>query len=107
MIDMREKLGTLTKEDVLGVVGLEARRSAMSYVWPAVGILAAGVVIGAGLGLLFAPKPGRELRADIGVRAAALREQISRQAAALRSAVDGAGEASGDGDLAVLEGSST
>ena len=105
MIDIREKLSNLTKDDVLGVVGLETRKShsMMEYVWPAVGILAAGVVIGAGLGLLFAPKPGRELRADIGTKATALKDGVARQAAALRAKADGAAHALADRDLAFFE----
>lgn len=103
MIDIREKLGKLTRDDVLGVVGLETRKGMMDYVWPAVGILAAGVVIGAGLGLLFAPKSGRELRADIGTQAGALKEKVARQASALRAKADGMRDAVEDRDLAFFE----
>lgn len=54
------------KQDLLGLVGLAPKRKAMDLVLPAVGMFAVGLVVGAGLGLLFAPKKGSELRSDLG-----------------------------------------
>ena len=50
---------------VLDRLGLESRRSAMETVLPAIGIFAAGVTVGALLGVMFAPKRGSDLRGDI------------------------------------------
>jgi hypothetical protein len=108
--DVREKLGKLTKDDVLGLVGLESRRSVMDYVLPAVGIFAAGVVVGAGLGLLLAPKAGRELRADLGERAHTLADQVSSEASKVRGKLEGrpasadAGDARDDGAEEAMRG---
>ena len=51
------------------------------------GIFAAGIVTGAALAVLFAPKPGAELRQEIGARIGGLRDAIAKTAG-------GAGDAS-------------
>lgn len=51
-------------EDVLDVLGLQSKRNA-DFFLPAVGVFAAGFVAGCVVGLLFAPKEGRQLRQDI------------------------------------------
>jgi len=61
-----------TKERLLEALGLEERSSAFSVLLGAVGTFALGALVGAGVGLLSAPKPGRELRSK-------LRKQLSRQ----------------------------
>lgn len=53
------------KDDVLAAFGLETRKQVYDYMLPALGIFGAGLLVGASLGLLLAPKPGKELRADI------------------------------------------
>lgn len=65
---MRKNLRGLTKDDILHVFGLETRRYYSDYMWPALGVFGVGCLVGAGLGLLFAPKSGRMLREDIGRR---------------------------------------
>lgn len=45
-------------DDALGFVGLARKRSALS----SIGILGAGIVVGAGVGVLLAPMSGRSLR---------------------------------------------
>ena len=61
-----------TKERLLEALGLEERSSAFSVLLGAVGTFALGALVGAGVGLLSAPKPGRELRGK-------LRKRLSRQ----------------------------
>lgn len=68
-------LRDMSKDDILNAIGLETRRSAADYVLPALGVFSAGLVVGAGLGLLFAPKSGREIRGAIRGR---LREQAEK-----------------------------
>ena len=53
-------------ERALAAIGLQQRRSASDYLFPALGLFGVGILVGAGLGLLLAPKQGRELRGDIG-----------------------------------------
>jgi len=55
-------------KDLLDLFGLEARRSVGERLLPAAGILAIGLVIGVGIGLLYAPKEGAKLREDLSNR---------------------------------------
>lgn len=52
-------------ERLLAELGLEKRRSAGGYLLPALGVFAAGAVVGGLLALLLAPSSGRELRGRI------------------------------------------
>ena len=63
-------------DDVLELVGLARRRSAIDMIVPMIGVLAAGVAVGAGLGLLLAPSSGRQLRRDAGGKMHEMRERL-------------------------------
>jgi hypothetical protein len=63
-----DNISTLDKDDVLEKLGLETRKNASDYLLPAIGLFGAGLAVGCGLGLLLAPKSGRELRAELGER---------------------------------------
>ena len=52
-------------DNVLDRLGYEPKRTGSDVILPALSIFSAGLVVGAGLGLLFAPKRGDELRGDI------------------------------------------
>ncbi|MBH24400.1 MAG: hypothetical protein CMH57_08115 [Myxococcales bacterium] len=54
-----------TKAQILDSLGLQEKHPTTDYVLPALGIFGAGIAVGALLGVLFAPKPGPELRSDI------------------------------------------
>lgn len=60
-----KRLADVDKDDVLELVGLEERRSTGDKMVPALALFGAGVLVGVGLGLMLAPKPGRELRHDV------------------------------------------
>jgi len=66
-----------TTEDIIRALGLETRRSHASDIVPSVALFGAGLLVGAGLALLFAPTTGRELREEISERAAELRDRAS------------------------------
>jgi hypothetical protein len=68
MMQMLKNLKKLEKDDLLEKVGLQSRRSTMDSVLPALGIFALGVAVGAGIGLMLAPKSGAELRNDLRAR---------------------------------------
>ncbi len=68
-------VSNLDKNDLLNAIGLETRRTATDYVLPALGVFGAGLLVGAGLGLLFAPKSGKEIRGNLRGR---LRERTSK-----------------------------
>ncbi|MBI5547077.1 MAG: YtxH domain-containing protein [Deltaproteobacteria bacterium] len=71
----------LSKDDLLDALGLQTRRTAMDVVLPGLGLFAAGLLVGAGLGLLLAPKSGTELRADLADRIGTAGEKTSGQMA--------------------------
>jgi hypothetical protein len=58
-----DNLSDISRKDVLGALGLAPRPR--EYIWPALGLFSTGVLIGAGAALMFAPKSGRKLRAEI------------------------------------------
>ena len=63
----------------LAAVGLQPRRTATDYILPAVGLFGVGLLVGAGLGLMFAPKRGSELRGDIGKRVRSVGAKLRRR----------------------------
>jgi hypothetical protein len=78
-------------EDIVRALGLQAtRRSTAGDVVPSVALFGAGLLVGAGLALLFAPTTGRELREEITEKASELRERAS---SVVESAEDAAGRA--------------
>jgi hypothetical protein len=61
-------ISELTKDDILSALGLSARRSPSEQWLGAAGIFGVGLLIGAGVALLLAPKSGQGLREDLGER---------------------------------------
>ncbi len=58
-------LKKLDKDDLLNLIGLETRKDTSDYLLPALGAFTVGVLLGVGVGLMLAPKPGNELRNDL------------------------------------------
>ena len=58
-------LPDVDKDELLEMIGLESRRSSAERMMPGLALFGAGVLLGVGLGLMLAPKPGRELRGDL------------------------------------------
>ena len=54
-----------SREDVATAIGLRARASTTGEMITAFGIFGTGMMLGAGLALLFAPKAGHQIRHDI------------------------------------------
>ncbi len=84
-------LQKLDKDDLLHLLGLETRRGPSEVLLPALGAFTVGVLVGAGIGLLLAPKPGTQLRDELGRRLKAAPED----AAGTRSTEVPSGIASG------------
>ena len=59
-------LAKLDKDDLLEVLGLETKKSTGDFLVPGLLVFGAGVAVGCGLGMLLAPRPGSELRGQIG-----------------------------------------
>ncbi len=53
------------KDDLLGLIGLETKHSMAGDIAGTLGTFGVGLLVGAGIALLLAPKPGHELREDI------------------------------------------
>ena len=70
----------MNREDILNSLGLQSIPERSDTILPAMGIFGAGILVGAGLGLLFAPKPGRELRDDLRRNAGDLGENLKHRA---------------------------
>jgi hypothetical protein len=69
-----------SKEDIASAVGLEARSSATGDMLTAFAIFGTGMILGAGLALLFAPKAGHEMRHDIAEKVGEISEHLRAQA---------------------------
>ncbi len=52
-------------DDVLNAMGLEKRRSGVEIALTSIMLVGLGTAVGVGIGLMLAPKPGKELRADL------------------------------------------
>jgi len=64
MMNLKE-LRKLDKDDILEMMGLQSRTSTGAWLAGTLGTFGVGLLVGAGLGLLMAPKAGRELREDL------------------------------------------
>jgi hypothetical protein len=62
------KLSDFDKDSILDMLGLASRPSAGSRLLSVAGLFGAGVLAGAALGLLLAPRPGAEIRAEVARR---------------------------------------
>jgi hypothetical protein len=61
-------LQDLDRDDILESLGLQERSSAWSTALGTIGIFALGCLVGAGIGLAFAPKSGEDFRSELGER---------------------------------------
>ena len=74
-----KKLRDLDKDDLLNLIGLQTRRTTADWILPTLGIFGVGVLVGAGIGMLLAPKPGRELREDLRNRLQGAADDLGNQ----------------------------
>jgi uncharacterized membrane protein YebE (DUF533 family) len=84
----------LDKKELLSKLGLETKPSIGNMLVSALGPFGAGMLVGAGVALLLAPKSGRELRENI-------RDKVNHDGlAGMRKPKLGNGEAVSDGSTA-------
>jgi len=60
-----QDITNLDKEDFLGLLGLETKHPMTHRMLGTLGTFGIGLLVGAGVALLLAPKPGSELRQDL------------------------------------------
>jgi|SwirhisoilCB1_FD_contig_101_1086550_length_1356_multi_6_in_0_out_0_4 gas vesicle protein len=77
-------LKNMDKDDLLGLLGLESKSSTGAWLAGTMGTFGVGLLVGAGIALMLAPKPGRELREDLRER---LRRAPNDASEAISSAV--------------------
>lgn len=82
----------MDKNDALSMLGLEAKHSDTSGLLKMLGTFGIGLVVGAGVALLLAPKAGSELRQD-------LRSKLRRDSKGNGDAVAGNGSADAVGSV--------
>lgn len=74
-----------SRNDLAGAVGLQTRHTMAQDAASVLGLFGTGMMVGAGLALLFAPKPGQELRKDLADKVNAGMEQVGLQPASTES----------------------
>ncbi len=79
----------LDKDQILEMLGLQERNTTSSFLGT-VGLLGLGLVVGAALGLLWAPQSGRELRETVGRK---IKNSTDEVTATARSKMDEASQA--------------
>jgi gas vesicle protein len=88
--DKMDVVRGLSSNDILAALGLERRRSALDVLLPAVGVFAAGAILGGGIALLLAPKSGRETRRQLKGKASELTHRLGESAGEIAGEVRGA-----------------
>lgn len=79
-----ESLRDVNKHDVLGALGLAVRPSESEKWTTGIMWLGAGLMAGAALALVFAPKSGRDMRDDLGSRLRSARDRASESVERVR-----------------------
>jgi gas vesicle protein len=77
-----KELRNFDKDDILEMMGLQTKASTGAWLAGTLGTFGIGLLVGAGIGMLLAPKAGRELRDD-------LRDKLRRIPADANDAVAG------------------
>lgn len=63
--DIIKNVKNVDADTILEALGLERRSDGLAAIIPTLGIFGIGILVGAALGLTFAPKTGNELRTDV------------------------------------------
>jgi hypothetical protein len=79
-------LKQIDRDQILAALGLQSRQSTAGWVTGTLGVFGVGLVVGAGLALVFAPKSGRELRQELGTRLRSMREEAGNGRQSLEGA---------------------
>lgn len=83
-------------DEVLRAIGLQRARAG-SELLGGIAVFGAGMLVGAGLALLFAPSSGAEMREQLGSRLEDAKEKIGSATSATRATGSGSGSARANG----------
>lgn len=83
--NFRKSFQDLDRERMLEMVGLERRRSGAERFLPVFALFGVGILVGVGVGMIVAPRPGRELREDIKGR---FQQQLPKAAEMMQAAAE-------------------
>lgn len=78
---MKDIAGNIPSIDDLMRILHSRRGGGSNELLPSLALFGAGLLVGAGLALLFAPKSGEDLRGEIGERLHEMRDRINGEAA--------------------------
>lgn len=78
--DKVSSMRNLSGDDLMAALGMERRRSWVETLGSHAAILVTGMLLGAGIALLLAPKSGRALRQEMKAKASDIAERIGERA---------------------------
>ena len=90
-----KNLKNLDKDDLLDLIGLQTRQTTADWLLPTIGAFSVGILVGAGIGLLLAPKPGHQLREDLRNRLQGSVDPLGTGFASAAGASSGVGSTTG------------
>jgi gas vesicle protein len=70
----------MSKDDILSAMGLASKPSTGEWILGTFGLFGMGLLVGASVALLLAPKPGTELRRDLGRKFSNIRSTVEHEA---------------------------
>lgn len=77
----KEMLKNINGDQILEALGLERRTAGAAAIVPALGVFGVGLLIGAAIGMVFAPKTGGELRSEVANRFGDLKTRFNGESA--------------------------
>ena len=77
----------MDRDDILGMLGLETKSSTAGWLAGTLGTFGLGILVGAGVALMLAPRPGRELRGAIRSRLRRSSDELGEGIGAARDAL--------------------
>lgn len=87
------RIRNVEPDDILRQVGLQPRRNGVTTFLSAAGVFATGIVLGATLGMAFAPRKGEHIRRDVRAKAETMKARVGQYKERARPGGDGGPEA--------------
>jgi hypothetical protein len=87
-----QDIRNMDKDDFLGILGLETKHSFTNQLLGTLGTFGIGLLVGAGVALLLAPKAGSELRQDIRAKMHCDGKSVDSNCCEAKATGEGAGQ---------------